>query len=146
MAYTLSKSEQRTPGRTATATNGISPLETGINFGGEWYNTPYDKTHDFSLYGTYELNKKWSFNSNFVFQTGGQPTNYPIGQYEFQRLTVPFYGKRNEERLPAYHRIDLSATMTPRKNAIEIGKANGFLVCTMCTTVEMPLLSILVEM
>ncbi|MBC6998684.1 TonB-dependent receptor [Cytophaga sp. FL35] len=114
LAYTLSKSEQRTPGREATVNNGISPNETGINFG-EWYNTPYDKTHDISLYGTYELNSKWSFNSNFVYQTG-QPTNYPVGQFEFQGLSVPFYGLRNEERLPAYHRLDLSATMTPKKN------------------------------
>ncbi|SHF96113.1 TonB-dependent Receptor Plug Domain [Arenibacter palladensis] len=106
LAYTLSKSEQRTPGRNAS--------ETGIN-SGSWYNTPYDKTHDVSLYVNYELNKKWSFNSNFVFQTG-QPTNYPIGQFEFQNLAVPYYGLRNKERLPAYHRIDFSATLTPRKN------------------------------
>jgi len=115
LSYTLSKSEQRTPGRTATADNGISESETGINFG-EWYNTPYDKTHDFSLYGSYDLNDKWSFNSNFVYQTG-QPTNYPIGQFEFQGLTVPYYGLRNEQRLPDYHRIDVSATLIPKKNA-----------------------------
>tara|TARA_R110002012_G_scaffold77215_5_gene195154 strand:+ start:1401 stop:3776 length:2376 start_codon:yes stop_codon:yes gene_type:complete len=106
LAYTLSKSEQRTPGRNAS--------ETGIN-SGSWYNTPYDKTHDVSLYLNYELNEKWSFNSNFVFQTG-QPTNYPIGQFEFQNLAVPYYGLRNKQRLPAYHRIDFSATLTPRKN------------------------------
>lgn len=106
MAYTLSKSEQRTPARNA--------IETGIN-NGEWYNTPYDKTHDISLYGSYELNKKWSFNGNFVFQTG-QPTNYPIGQFEFQGLVIPYYGPRNSERLPSYHRLDISATLTPKKN------------------------------
>jgi hypothetical protein len=114
LAYTLSKSEQRTPGRVSTVDNGRSNLETGINFG-EWYNTPYDKTHDIALYGSYELNDKWNFNTNFVFQTG-QPTNYPVGQFEFQGLTVPYYGLRNQERLPNYHRIDLSATMTPKKN------------------------------
>jgi outer membrane receptor protein involved in Fe transport len=106
LAYTLSKSEQRTPGRNIN--------ETGIN-NSQWYSTPYDKTHDISFYGSYELNKKWTFNSNFVFQTG-QPTNYPIGQFEFQGLIVPYYGLRNAERLPAYHRLDISATMTPRKN------------------------------
>ena len=114
LAYTLSKSEQRTPGRTSTASNGISANEIGINFG-EWYNTPYDKTHDVSLYGSYELNSKWTFNSNFIFQTG-QPTNYPVGQFNFQDLSVPYYGLRNSERLPTYHRLDLSATLTPKKN------------------------------
>jgi hypothetical protein len=114
LAYTLSKSEQRTPGRAAVVDNGRSNLETGINFG-QWYNTPFDKTHDVALFGSYELNKKWSFNSNFVYQTG-QPTNFPIGQFEFQGLTVPYFGLRNQQRLPDYHRLDISATMTPRKN------------------------------
>ncbi|QLG43882.1 TonB-dependent receptor [Costertonia aggregata] len=114
LAYTLSKSEQRTPGREPFTDNGRSNMETGINLG-QWYNTPYDKTHDVSLFASYELNKKWSFNSNFVYQTG-QPTNYPVGQFEFQGLVVPYFGLRNQERLPAYHRIDISATLTPRKN------------------------------
>ncbi|WP_340203242.1 TonB-dependent receptor [Ascidiimonas sp. W6] len=115
IAYTLSKSEQRTPGRAAVFDTGRSNLETGINLG-NWYNTPYDKTHDISIYNNYELNKKWSFNMNFVYQTG-QPTNYPIGKFEFQGLTIPYYGLRNKERLPDYHRIDISAKLTPRKNA-----------------------------
>lgn len=114
LAYTLAKSEQRTPGRIPKFDNGRSNIETGINFG-EWYNTPYDKTHDISLFLNYDFNDKWSFNSNFVYQTG-QPTNYPVGQFEFQGLTVPYYGLRNKERLPDYHRIDVSATLIPRKN------------------------------
>ncbi|MEO9570400.1 MAG: TonB-dependent receptor [Polaribacter sp.] len=108
LAYTLSRSEQLTPGRTTN--------EPGIN-SGEWYNTPYDKTHDFSINASYELNDKWKFNTNFVFQTG-QPTNYPVGQYEIQGLNVPIYddNRRNADRLPAYHRVDVSATLTPKKN------------------------------
>ena len=107
-SYTLSRSEQLTAGRTAN--------EPGIN-SGEWYNTPYDKTHDFSVNASYELNEKWKFNTNFVFQTG-QPTNYPVGQYEVQGLNVPIYddNRRNADRLPTYHRLDISATLTPRKN------------------------------
>lgn len=115
LAYTLSKSEQRTPGRiNAASDNGRSNLETGINFG-EWYNTPYDKPHDISVFGSYELNNKWSFNANFVYQTG-QPTNYPVGQFEFEGVVVPYYGLRNQERLPDYHRMDISATLIPSKN------------------------------
>lgn len=107
LAYTLSKSEQRTPGRT--------PQEPGIN-NSKWYNTPYDKTHDISFNGSYEWNKKWKFAANFVLQTG-QPTNYPTGQFNYQGLSVPLFdGARNSERLPSYHRMDISATLTPRKN------------------------------
>ncbi|NKI32588.1 TonB-dependent receptor [Croceivirga thetidis] len=114
LAYTLSRSEQRTPGREPVTDNGRSNEETGINFG-EWYSTPYDKTHDISIYGNYELNDKWRFNTNFIYQTG-QPTNYPVGQFEFEGLVVPFFGLRNQTRLPDYHRLDVSATLTPKKN------------------------------
>jgi len=107
LAYTLSKSEQRTPGRTAT--------EIGIN-NGNWYNTPFDKTHDISINASYELSEKWLFGANFLFQTG-QPTNYPTAQIEFQGLNIPvFEAGRNNERLPSYHRFDISATLTPEKN------------------------------
>ncbi|MBX2827603.1 MAG: TonB-dependent receptor [Flavobacteriaceae bacterium] len=106
LAYTLSKSEQRTLPRNEN--------EIGINFG-EWYNTPYDKPHDISMYANYELDDRWSFNTNFVFQTG-RPTNYPIGQFEFQGVVVPYFGLRNVERLPDYHRIDVSAVLKPKKN------------------------------
>ncbi|WP_310993017.1 TonB-dependent receptor [Aequorivita marina] len=104
IAYTLSKSEQRTPGRTE--------LETGIN-NGAWYNSPWDKTHDISVTGQYELSQKWSFGANFIFQTG-QPTTYPIGQYRYNGLVVPVYEARNSSRLSAFHRLDLSATWTPK--------------------------------
>ena len=108
IAYTLSRSEQLTAGRTA--------IEPGIN-NGEWYSTPFDKTHDFSINASYQLNEKWKFNSNFVFQTG-QPANYPVGQYEVQGLNVPIFdnNRRNADRLPTYHRLDVSATLTPDKN------------------------------
>ncbi len=108
LAYTLSRSEQQTLGRTA--------IEPGIN-NGEWYSTPFDKTHDISINASYKISKKWTLNSNFLLQTG-QPTNYPVGQYEVQGLNVPIYddNRRNADRLPAYHRLDISATLTPDKN------------------------------
>ena len=104
IAYTLSKSEQRTPGRDAN--------ELGINFG-RWYRTPYDKTHDVAVFGNMVLSSKWRLSANFIYQTG-QPVNYPIGQFQFQELVVPYFGPRNEQRLPDYHRLDISATLTPK--------------------------------
>lgn len=104
ISYTLSKSEQRTPGRNA--------LETGIN-DGQWYSTGYDKTHNVAITGSYKYTDKWSFGANFAFQTG-QPVTYPNGSYQYQGLTVTNYGLRNEDRLPAYHHLDVSATYTPK--------------------------------
>jgi len=106
LAYTLSKSEQQTSGRTAT--------ELGIN-NGNWYNTPYDKTHDISITGSYSLSKKWKLNTNFIFQTG-QPSTFPNSQYQFNNIIIPNYGNRNSNRLPSYNRLDISTTYTPKVN------------------------------
>ena len=104
LAYTLSKSEQLTAGRT--------PSELGIN-NGEWYNTPFDKTHDISVTASYDLNKKWKLNANFLLQTG-QPVTYPNGQYVFNGVSIPSFSNRNANRLPSYHRLDASMTYTPK--------------------------------
>ncbi len=107
IAYTLSRSEQRTPGRTAN--------EIGIN-NGDWYKSAYDKMHNLAITSSYKFNKKWNFGANFVLQTG-QPVTYPNGQYTYQGITVPSYGLRNENNLPLYHHLDISATLTPKHNA-----------------------------
>ena len=105
LAYTLSKSEQKTSGRNIR--------EIGIN-NGKWYNTGHDKTHDFSFVSKYIISKKLTLNTNFIFQTG-QPTNYPVGQYTYLDLVVPNYGERNSRRLPNYHRLDISLTLKSQK-------------------------------
>ena len=106
ISYTLSKSEQQTPGRT--------PIETGIN-NGQWYNSVYDKLHNIAITSSYNLNEKWSFGANFALQTG-QPVTYPVGQYDYLGINVPSYGLRNENRLPAYHHLDIAATLTPKSD------------------------------
>jgi CarboxypepD_reg-like domain/TonB-dependent Receptor Plug Domain len=104
IAYTLSKSEQRTPGRTAE--------EIGINEG-QWYNTAWDKPHDISITAQYELSQKWSFGANAIYQTG-RPSTFPSGQYQYNNITVPVYEARNSSRLSAFHHVDISATWTPK--------------------------------
>ena len=104
IAYTLSKSEQQTRGRNSN--------EPGIN-NGEWYNTPFDKTHDLTITANYKLNDKWNLSSNFIFQTG-QPTTFPNGQYVYNGITIPSFEGRNSQRLPSYHRLDISANYTPK--------------------------------
>ena len=106
ISYTLSRSEQQTPGRTI--------IETGIN-NGQWYNSAYDKLHNLAVTSSYLLNEKWSFGANFALQSG-QPVTYPNGQYQYLGITIPSYGLRNENRLPTYHHLDISTTLTPRKN------------------------------
>ncbi|MBR9854631.1 MAG: TonB-dependent receptor [Algicola sp.] len=105
IAYTLSKSEQRTLGGTAGG--------PGIN-NGDWYDSAFDRTHDISVSGAYQLNDQWSFGTNLVFQTG-RPVTYPNGQYEYEGLSIANYAPRNSDRLPAYHRMDISVNYKPRK-------------------------------
>jgi hypothetical protein len=106
LAYTLSKSEQRALGGNAGG--------PGINRG-NWYNTPFDRTHDISITASYDFNEKWRFAANFAYQTG-RPVTFPNAQYEYESLSIASFDERNANRLPDYHRLDLSATYTPTKN------------------------------
>jgi len=101
VSYTLSRSERKVE---------------GINRG-EWYPSRFDRLHNLSVVGSYQLNEKWSFSANFVYSTG-TPATFPTNRYEIQGIVVPhnFDQSRNNYRIPAYHRLDLSATLTPKKN------------------------------
>ncbi len=99
ISYTLSKTERQI---------------NGIN-NNEWYNARQDKTHDISVVTTYELSRKWTLSGLFVYSTGNAVT-YPTGKYEIDGQTVFQYSNRNADRLPAYHRMDLSATYEPKSN------------------------------
>ena len=105
VSYTLSKAERRV--------KGITESDPGIN-GGQWYNANFDKPHNLSVVGSYQINKRWSLSSNFVI-TSGIPGTFPVGRYEYAGLVVPQFGFRNQERLPTYHRLDVSATVKGKK-------------------------------
>ncbi|MGX7668698.1 TonB-dependent receptor [Flavobacterium pedocola] len=113
VAYTISRSQQRTPGRTET--------EIGIN-NGEWYRSAYDKMHNLAVTGSYKYSKKWTFGTNFILQSG-QPVTYPNGQYIYQGVTVPSYGTRNANSLPLYHHLDVSATLVPKPDSTKRWKS-----------------------
>ncbi|MEG1592218.1 TonB-dependent receptor [Chryseobacterium sp.] len=99
ISYTLSKTERKI--------NGIND--------NEWYDARQDKTHDLSIVATYQLNPKWSFSGLFLYSTGNAVT-FPTGKYELNGQTVFQYSSRNADRMPAYHRMDLSATYEPESN------------------------------
>lgn len=94
--YTWSKSYRQTPG--------IS--------NGDWYLSRFDRTSVVNLNLVYELNKKWSFSGAFNYGSG-TPSTFPDVRLDIQGVAIPYNttGKRNNFRLPAYHRLDVSATM-----------------------------------
>lgn len=113
-SYTLARSDQRTPG--------LTPEDPGIN-GGQWYPSPYDRTHDAALTGLYRLGEDWSFGANFIFATG-LPTTFPVSRYQFAGLILGEFGPRNAERLADYHRLDVSATKRWGRGELQFGVFN----------------------
>jgi hypothetical protein len=71
--------------------------------------------HNFSVTAAYTFTRKWSVGAILAFQTGKAAT-FPNGKYQYQGIIVASYGVRNENSLSAYHRLDLSATYTPKPN------------------------------
>jgi hypothetical protein len=88
-------------------------LIDGIN-NNEWYPAKQDITHDVSIVGIFDLNKKWSFSASWVYNTGNAVT-FPSGKYLINGNIQYYYTERNGYRMPDYHRLDLGATWTLKK-------------------------------
>ncbi|RBW56680.1 hypothetical protein DS884_14585 [Tenacibaculum sp. E3R01] len=98
LSYTLAKTERKI---------------LGIN-NNAYYPSNSDQLHELNLVGMYKLNKRWDFGANFVFGSG-KPITYPTGKFVQNGLIVADYDGRNGNRLPAFHKLDISATLNPKK-------------------------------
>lgn len=88
----------------------------GVNLDREFY-ANHDRRNNLNVVATYEYNDKWTFGGNFTYGTG-RPITLPAGSYEYGDGYIPdIITERNGFRLRDFHRMDLSATLTPRKNA-----------------------------
>ncbi len=63
----------------------------------------------------YDFNLRWNLGMNWSYSTG-TPFSSPTSFYSYNGLEVPIYGQKNNDRLPDYHRLDLSATLRLNKN------------------------------
>ena len=77
--------------------------------GGKSYRSPLNHEHAVNFVLTYDFSKRISASAEWVFYSGS-PTTYPVGRYSFMGTWVPVYSERNSDRLPDYHRMDLSLT------------------------------------
>ena len=83
---------------------------------GRYYPPRFDRTHDLTSVLSYHASKQWTISTVFQYATG-QPYTLPLGQtpeydtpfrsYWRKILTI---GRVNASRLPAYSRLDFSAT------------------------------------
>ncbi|MFD1629252.1 TonB-dependent receptor plug domain-containing protein [Pseudopedobacter beijingensis] len=68
----------------------------------------YDRRHDISLTCNYKINRLWSASALFTFASGNAYTK-PVSRYMVGGNLVNEYGSFNGSRMPAYHRMDISA-------------------------------------
>lgn len=100
IGYTLSRTEKQID---------------GIN-DNKWYAARQDRTHDLSIVAIYEANARWTLSGTFVYNTGNA-VSFPSGKYRMDDQIIFLYTERNGYRMPAYHRLDLAAT-------VKLGKLN----------------------
>lgn len=100
VAYTLSRVDRTVP---------------GVNQGRSFL-ANYDRRHNLNIVGTYDYSDKWTFGGSFTYGTG-RPLTLPSGSYEFgDGRIADIITERNGFQLPDFHRVDLSATLVPRRN------------------------------
>lgn len=99
ISYTLSWTNQQFP---------------ELNFG-KVFPFKYDRRHNLSVVGIYEMNKKWTLSADFVL-TSGNATTLPKGRVNIYgggglyNGVFDVYSGRNNYRLNMYNRLDVSAT------------------------------------
>ena len=79
---------------------------------GEWFNSNFDKPHDFTAVTIYEINNQWSMSGNFTFSTG-RPVTYPSAKIFVEGNTLAYFDERNGSRIPDYMRLDFSMSFQP---------------------------------
>jgi hypothetical protein len=82
-----------------------------LNKGKEYY-ARYDRRHDLSFVGMYDISKHWGFSTNVIYSTGapftGQTGQYVIPKPDFTGFEImPTYTGRNELRLSDAFRVDM---------------------------------------
>ena len=80
--------------------------------GGDWYNAPYDKPHEFKLVTNFALTHRYSFSVNVDYSTG-RPVTVPIGTYWYGGKWRMAYAERNSFRIPDYFRTDVAFNIDP---------------------------------
>ncbi|MDW8392863.1 MAG: TonB-dependent receptor [Chitinophagales bacterium] len=74
----------------------------------------FDRRHNLSLVGSIQISERWEAGAQFVYNTGIAYT-IPSQKYFIEGQVVTLYDELNGYRLPAYHRLDVSATLRGKK-------------------------------
>ena len=104
ISYTLSRSLRKTNSQY---------VREMIN-NNDWYSANYDKPNDVSMVVAYELSKRVSLAATVQYASG-KPITVADSKNNYEGLATPNAGQRNVTRMPAYHRLDLSCTLYPKR-------------------------------
>ncbi len=100
VSYTLSKTEKK-----------IKDIQEK-----DWFLSSFDRTHDLSIVAMYNLSKRFSLSANFQLKSG-RPFTSPTSGYTWGNAELPYYEKRNNDRMPLYHRLDMSVVFRSKEKA-----------------------------
>jgi hypothetical protein len=114
MEFMINKKDGRLTGMVSYTWSKAMRKIPGVNLGNE-FKANYDRRNVLNIQAVYDHDEKWTFGANFNIGTG-RPITLPAGKYEYGPYNPDVITERNAYLLPTYHRLDLSATLTPRKN------------------------------
>ena len=82
-----------------------------LNLGKEFY-AKFDRRHDINIVLTRQMGTRWILGATWEYSTGNLNT-FPQRLYLLSdgNIVQDYGGERNNYRLPAYHRLDFSATL-----------------------------------
>lgn len=88
----------------------VSDLREETVNNGQLYPSEFDRPHNISLVGSYQLSRRLAFGVNFTYITG-LPFTGPEERYFSNGDLITYFSQRNQYRIPDYHRLDLSITV-----------------------------------
>lgn len=86
---------------------------------GKWFPANFDKPHQVNIVAIYRPTLAFSASFNFTYSTG-RPVTAPYAKARVNGVLIPIYLDRNQQRIPDYHRLDMSLTWD--KNPDKPGK------------------------
>lgn len=106
------KKGERTGWVSYTYSRSLNQVDEGDYFlqrinDGKWFPANYDRPHTFNAFYNYNYNKFHNFSFTFTLSSG-RPFTSPKGNFSYQGTLYPFFDERNNDRIPAYHRLDFS--------------------------------------
>lgn len=96
-SYTYSRTQRKT----------LTPYKDLQINGGSFFPANYDRPHNLNISASYDVSKRHVLSFNFTY-SDGIPLTVPQTVFTVDGINVINYSDRNKERIPSYHRLDVS--------------------------------------